>query len=573
MSHSRWIADYFSKEAPRDEPEFRKRVEWLMLLRLIVTTFLLGVTIFFQLSQTPQFHFSAALPLYVLIGATFVLGLLYAVALPLIANLVVFSFFQVMVDTVYFTALIYFTGGALSAFTLIYIFPIITAGILLFRRGAMVTAAAASLLLGILIVLQFYRVIPDAEWPWVNPWSSPTPGFVLWVLVVHFTLFFLVAFLAGSMTEQLRIAKDSLDVSASQFKRLSDLHTGIVRSVPSGIITTDESDRITYVNASGTILLVKALSELVSLPLREVFPVISEELEKNGKRKNTYLTIKEIDGEQVHLELTVSELRTGDDSQSGHVVVFQDVTQLKKMEERVKASERQAAIVRLAAGMAHEIRNPLAALRGASELLSTKTGTGAANDRRLLDIVIRESDRLNALLGDFLLTVSPKQQKKETVEFSGLVQDIVDLFSKTPQLGGDVSLETLLSKGVEVEGDAARLKQVVWNLLTNALEATLDGGTIRVILDRDWELGEATLTIHDTGGGIPHGMRDRIFEPFATTKEKGTGLGLSVVLSIVEAHDGTLEVESEPESGTSISIRFPLASQHVIREEGDVSNA
>jgi len=124
-----------------------------------------------------------------------------------------------------------------------------------------------------------------------------------------------------------------------------------------------------------------------------------------------------------------------------------------------------------------------------------------------------------------------------------------------------------------VEGDAARLKQVVWNLLSNALEATPDGGTIRVILDRDWELGEATLTIHDTGGGIPHGMRDRIFEPFATTKEKGTGLGLSVVLSIVEAHDGTLEVESEPESGTSFNIRFPLASQHVIPEEGDVSNA
>lgn len=254
---------------------------------------------------------------------------------------------------------------------------------------------------------------------------------------------------------------------------------------------------------------------------------------------------------------------------SGRLVIFQDVTQIRKMEDRVKLSEKQAAFVRIAAGMAHEIRNPLASLRGATELLS-ETSSGLGNQKKLLGIVIRESDRLNSLLGDFLLTVSSQQPKKARVMLTNLVEETVDLFASEPRIRLGVSLETLIHKGVEIEGDSTRLRQAVWNLLANALDATPDSGVIRVVLES--ESGQAILKVEDSGLGIPPEIRDRIFEPFTTTKGKGTGLGLSLVLSIVEAHNGTVEAESASGTGSLFIVRLPLASPKAGVEEGEPEN-
>ena len=551
--------------------DYRRRVEWLMLLRLLVTTLLLGATIFFQLSQTDFFLLYPAAPLYVLIGATFLLSLLYAVSLPRIPNLRAFSFFQVMVDVFYYTVVVYFTGGASSAFTLIYIFPIFASGILHYRRGALLTASAASVLFGLLINLEFYRLIPGSQWPWVMPWAREAPGYILWVMVVHFTVFFLTAFLSSSIAEQLQRTRIVLKLKETDFDKLSDLHSSIVRSIPSGIVTTDESDRITFVNAAGTRLLGGSLPNLLSIPIREVFPVIHDGLAKSGVRRKTYGTVKEIKGEQLQLELTVSDLKSHDGTPRGRLVVFEDVTPLRRMEERVKVSERQSALVRMAAGMAHEIRNPLAALRGAAELLS-RVSSGVVDEKKLLGIVIRESDRLNTLLGNFLLTIDARSRQKVQVMLDELVEETVHLFSKDSRFRDTVSLETLVSKGVEVEADPARLKQALWNLLDNASDAMPDGGTIRVTLESDQVSGLATLSIQDSGPGIQPEISHRIFEPFNTTKDGRTGLGLPIVMSIVEAHNGTIEVESAPTSGTAILVRLPLAPRESSTKNGGHKN-
>jgi two-component system sensor histidine kinase PilS (NtrC family) len=542
-----------------------------MLIRLILTTFLLAITIFFQLSQSSHFLILAAVPLYVLIGATFFLGLLYAVFLPRIPNLWGFSLVQLFVDLGYFTALIYFTGGPWSIFTLIYIFPIISAGILNLRKWAFITAGLSSLFLIFLIIFQTQGIIPPAQWSWVSPWSRESFGYLLWILIVHITIFFLVAFLAGSLSEQLSSAQASLDVSASQFRKLADLHMSIVRSIASGIITTDETDRITYINAPGAKLLGTSLSELVSLPLSAVFPVISDELEKSGVRKSNYLTVEEINNEPVHLDIAVSDLTDEGGAPNGRLVIFQDVTQLKKMEDRIKLQEKQAALVRIAAGMAHEIRNPLASLRGATELL-TRRRPNDESDVKLLNIVIRESDRLNSLLSDFLLTVFPRQSGSERVILTNVLEESITLFSKDPKFDDQVILETLLTKDVEVEGDPSRLKQALWNILSNSLEAIEEKGVIRVALDKDQRDEEAVIVISDTGSGIAPEIRDRIFEPFMTTKERGTGLGLSLVLSVIEAHNGSVELDSHPGNGTVFKIRIPLVSGNSDDKGGDIIN-
>jgi two-component system sensor histidine kinase PilS (NtrC family) len=532
----------------------------MMLLRLVITTLLLGATIFFQFRETQTFFLDPTIPLYILVGATFLLSLIYVFSLPLVVDLWAFSFFQIIVDVLYVTVVIYFTGGASSIFTLLYMFPIIASAILHFRRGALVIASLAAVLFGVLLDLEFYRVLPTTDWRWVSPWSRNTPDYILWVLVVHLTFFYVLAVVASSVAEQLQSTRISLKRKESDYTRLSDLHTGIVRSIPSGIITTDEHDRVTFVNTAGSALLGTALPDLVSLPLRNIFSVIDDKIATSGVRRETYRTVKEIHGEKKHIELAVSDLKDHDGVPTGRLVVFQDVSEIKKMEERVSLSEKQAAFVRIAARMAHEIRNPLASLRGATELLAHTPPGSMSTERRLLDIVIRESDRLNSLLGEFLLAVGDQHPKKMRVMLTDLVEETVDLFSREPRVPGRVSLETRIHKGVEVEGEPARLRQALWNLLTNALDATPDGGVIRVMLESEPTSNEAVLMVQDSGSGIPPEIRNRIFEPFTTTKEKGTGLGLSLVLSIAKAHGGTVDAESSPGGLTVFTLRLPLAA-------------
>jgi two-component system sensor histidine kinase PilS (NtrC family) len=292
--------------------------------------------------------------------------------------------------------------------------------------------------------------------------------------------------------------------------------------------------------------------------LKTVFPFVDDEVARSKVRRHTFLAVQEINGETKHLELNVSDLKGLDSIPRGRLVVFQDVTQIRKMEERVRLSEKQAAFVRIAAGMAHEIRNPLAAIRGATELLS-QTSKAPDLEKRLMGIVIRESDRLNALLGDFLLTVGSRQSNRARIMLTDVVEDTIHLFSQEPRVAKGFKVETKISKGVEVEGDPTRLKQALWNLLTNALEADPDHGAVRVTLETEVDTNSAVISVHDRGCGIPPEIMTRIFEPFTTTKEKGTGLGLSLVLSVVEAHNGTVEVESTPETGTKFTVRLPLA--------------
>jgi len=551
--------DFVLPPEARDGPDFRKRLEWLMMLRLVVTTFLLAATVFFQLQETRSFFVDAAIPLYILIGTIFLLSLIYALSLPRIPDLAGFSLFQVMVDVVYSTVLVYFTGGAASVFSLLYVYPIIASGILHLRRGALLTALAASILFSMLMGLQFHAIIPQSEWPWVFVQQQYTFSYMLWNLVVHVTIFFFVAVLSSSVSEQLRNTRISLNLRELDYWRLSDLQTSIVRSIPSGIITTDEKDTVTYINNSGAKLLGSSPSDLLYSSIKTIFPVIEDGLGRSSIRSQTYLTSKEIGGEQRHVELTVSDLKDRNEMPRGRLVVFQDVTGMKKMEERVKLSEKQAAFVRIAAGMAHEIRNPLASLRGAAELLSLSS-SGSNNQEKLLGIVIRESDRLNSLLSDFLIMVSSRPPRRIRVMLSELVEETVALFAGDPRLGRGVTVERLINKSVEVEGEPARLKQALWNLLANAADASHDGGVIRVSLEADQESGQAVLKVQDSGSGILPEVRGRIFEPFTSTKESGTGLGLSLVLSIVEAHGGTIEAGNAPGSGAVFVVRLPLAS-------------
>lgn len=554
---------------PREGPEYRRRVEWLMLIRIFVTSFLLLLTVVLQFTPGLSFVYDPTAPIYIILGNTFVLSLLYALAVPKVSDLKAFSFLQVLIDTVYTTALVAFTGGASSIFTLLYVFPIIASGILHLKRGAIAVASASSLLFGLLTTLQFYGIVPENPWPWVAQWQNHDPGYVLWVVIVDFAIFFVVAILAGSVAQQLSRTRVSLGLREIAFEKLSELHTNIVESIGTGIVTTDSEDRITFVNSPGTTILGMKLPNLIDLPIGAVFSDIQDEDYEQSIKRVSRVKVSEVLGEQRTIEYAVTDLKERDGRRAGRLVVFQDVTEIRKMEEQAKLSEKQAAFVRIAAGMAHEIRNPLASLRGAAELLSQSV-SDVVHRQKLLGIVMRESDRLNSLLNDFILTVDSRQSNTVRVSLSDLVQETVGRFTQQLCAPRGIGVESKISSNLDVVGQPHRLRQAVWNLLANAAEASPDSSRVRVVLQPDGD--QAVLTVQDSGPGIPHELRDKIFEPFSTTKEFGTGLGLPLILSTVEAHNGTIEVQSGVDQGAVFVIRLPLGSRDVTPKPGELND-
>ncbi|MGC8908429.1 MAG: two-component system sensor histidine kinase NtrB [Desulfomonilaceae bacterium] len=535
--------------------ELRSGIQWLIFLRLIVTFFLLSVAIFFEIKESKYFSTYPATPIFGLICIIFVLSLCYVGVLGRIKNLRTFSLFQIVTDAVLITIIIYFTGGVSSAFTLLYVFTILAAGILLLRRAAMFVAGVSAVLFGGLATLQFYEILPEYMWPWTSVWRSHDPSYILWVLLIHYAIFFFVALLAGTVAGELKTTRISLTIREHEYERLSDLHTNIIKSIPSGIITTDEHATVTYVNETGARLLGSTPAGLIGSPLASLFPEILS-TEGAHDRVNRYqIRKKGLTPEPRDFDVSVGELRDRRNQLLGHLVVFSDVTDIRKMEQRAKQSEKQAAFVRIASGMAHEIRNPLASLRGAAELLRETVGDPLSQQHRLLGIVLREADRLNALLSDFILTVNGRQTHTHTVTLDDFLAKILDDFEETSCRPNAISLKRSILTGVSIDCQPDRLKQAILNLLSNALDASPKGSTIQVVVEESEE--EIVISISDWGHGIPEHIRERVFEPFYTTKDYGTGLGLPMALSIIEAHGGSLELGDNTPHGVTALVHLP----------------
>lgn len=227
---------------------------------------------------------------------------------------------------------------------------------------------------------------------------------------------------------------------------------------------------------------------------------------------------------------------------------------LKDSEEAVRRAEKLAAIGQLAAGIAHEIRNPLASMSGSIQVLRDELDLNPEN-KRLMDIILRESERLNRLITEFLDYARPYKPERAEVDFSGILSETLDVFEKGLSQGHGITIQREVSPGIKVYGEQERLREVLWNLFNNAVQSMPGGGRLTVSLKA--EDGVAVAAIRDTGEGIEEKDIGRVFEPFFTTKTSGTGLGLATVYRIVEAHDGDIRVESKKGKGTLFTVSLP----------------
>jgi len=550
------------------------RIQWLMLFRAVLVTLLLGATVIFQLRESPFFRYVSPYPFYLLISFTYALTLLYALLLRRIQRLKIFAYGQILGDVFFITLLIYVTGGIASIFFWLYFFSIFSAGTILYRRGGLWIASASSILYGTLLDLEYYGILlpPGSRELYPLDYQST---YVLYLITVNMIAFYLVAILSSYLAEQVRRKEEELKKRIIDYRQLERLYKHIVQNVVSGLITVDGEERITSFNRMAEEITGYKFEEVYQEEVDSLFPGLSAWSRSVGGnpgeggnrlrflRWETRFARK--DGARLILGFSISPLKDSVDREMGNILIFQDLTRLREMEEHVKRSDRLAAIGKMAAGIAHEIRNPLASISGSIEILKEELG-GSTQNQALMGIVLREVHRLNSLIADFLLFARPISPGRERIHLNRLIEEIFQMLSHSPDFNVLIRLDTEFEDELYIQGDPNQVRQVFWNLLINAAQAMPEGGMLRVrlrkgspraLLPGGRSYGE--VSVIDSGMGIGEEEIGKIFDPFFTTKEKGTGLGLSIVHSIVESYGGKIAVQSQKGQGSVFSVFIPLA--------------
>ncbi|MEW6720322.1 MAG: ATP-binding protein [Thermodesulfobacteriota bacterium] len=465
---------------------------------------------------------------------------------------------QALVDVVFITILVFATGGYDSVFSFMYVLVILLGSLERYMRGAVVWALLSSAAYVALVFLQMRGIVvsPGAEeTPILLPQFVRTAG-------IHGSAFFLTGVLSGLLGEEIRKGMQRVQVRDEVIRKLETFHKNVIDNIPSGILTTDPEGRINLMNGTACAILGMSREDLAGKPLQEVLEGIGEG--ERGRREDAPSPRPELrfvrpDGAAIWLGFSASRMKDPDGSVIGRVVIFQDLSPVKEMEERVRIADRLAGVGELAAGLAHEIRNPLASIAGSSQLLRESAAPAGDSDT-LLEIIERESQRLNGLISDFLSYAGNSLRTVAKVPVTDLLLEVVEAVRAGEGREKGVHLESAAARELVVEGDAEQLKQVVWNLVRNAVQATPPGGRILVDAYEQIRHGArfAVLTIADTGVGIEPKDLEKIFNPFYTTKEGGTGLGLSISQRIVHFHKGFIEARSLPGQGSTFSVFLPL---------------
>jgi two-component system sensor histidine kinase PilS (NtrC family) len=549
-------------------------VKALMLGRMIILTLLLTITLIFQVSENKNFFVPLTNTFYYFIGLFYLVTIIYALFLKKIKDLYRFAFSQIIIDQFFITALIYFTGGKESFFPIAYIFTIIASSTILYKRGALFSASLSSFLYGLLLLLQLYQ--------WINPLGQPSAydaSQVFYSLIIYMATFYIVAFLSSAISEELKKKKKELIQKQVDYNQLEAFNRNIIQSLDSGLLTIDLNGNINFLNRTAEKILNLGGESLKDTSIYRLFPKISEMLEKvkskvsesspDYQRYESLLT--DYDGRKLYLGFSISPLTDPEGSLIGHTLIFQDITKFKELEEQMKRVDKMAAVGLLAAGMAHEIRNPLASLSGSVQMLNTELNLDD-HQQHLMEITLREAERLNTLITDFLLFAQPPQTHKILTPIGSVLEETLDLFIHSPSFHDGIRiLRPSGQEKIRASIDPDQMKQVFWNLFINAAQSMSNGGKIEVQLGkgkapRGTSLflssqlrakGWIKISITDSGNGIALEEKEKIFEPFFTTKENGTGLGLSIVHKIIENHQGSIKVESELGRGSTFTIFLP----------------
>jgi two-component system, NtrC family, sensor histidine kinase PilS len=522
----------------------RNWLVWLVRVRIFILTLLLAIELAVaQFTPTP-------VPMRLFISTIlfwYSLSLFYVLLLQVWTEHRLQATLQLITDLILVSVVVHETGGWDSSLNFLYPLVIIVASVLLPRIWSQLTAAMAFILYGTVLQLNYYGLIPS--------YCTTHPGLKALQAIVFVNLFaFLaVAYLAGLLTAKLRQVGVQLKDTSGALESLQALHENIIHSISSGLITTGLDGRITLINAAAERLLERTPNELLAMPVTDIFvdPLPTVETQNNHGE----VRFDAPNRFRKTVRVRVSALTVPDRGDLGYVYVLDDLTEIRRLEREVRMQDRLAAVGRLAAAIAHEIRNPLTSIAGSVSMLS---GLPEMNEdhKRLLDIVTRESQRLNSIITDFLAYSRTKQYRFDKVDLIQLVEDTLTLMDHrmTAEKTGIRIERNFSGAHAWTMADGDKLKQVFWNICENAVRAMKNGGTLTAAVE---PLGEQwQISFADTGTGMTPQQVEKIFEPFQSNFEGGTGLGLAIVYQIVQAHEGKVWARSKPGQGTTMVLRL-----------------
>jgi two-component system sensor histidine kinase PilS (NtrC family) len=546
--------------SPATNDHLKNQIQWLLFFRVLFLSLMLGISVLLQ-TKKPSFYLPPLHYLAYFIAGLYLFTILSALMLRMIRCYSRFGYLQITLDVLLVTLLVFFTGGSQSVFTVVYFFPIVMGAFMLFRRGSLLFAALSTLLFGSLLLVEYGGYASR----FIHSYPSQMANFqaLLHYFTIYSLTFFLVAILSSMLSTRLQKTEAELFQTASDYDQLFFLYKQIFDDINTGIITVDADNRITSFNRAAERITGYGAGETLGRKLPKAFPELKAALPDDERRQMAAISRK--NGETIPVGYSCSRLTALDENKNGSVYTLQDLSQIKKMEGQIQQAEKMATIGEMAAGIAHELRNPLAAISGAAQLLDKETQDGSVN-KRLYDIILRESDRLDATIHEFLLFSKPVKPEKEWFSMRALAQEAMETLVQNPGWNHALTIDLEISPELDSWGDPQLLRQVLLNLVGNSANAcrNMENGRIllrageRKIGDKETLQAAIVLEIVDNGPGIPEDIQERIFEPFFTTRETGTGLGLAIVRQIVHSHGGEIFLlDSQPQE-TIFSVRLPL---------------
>lgn len=542
--------------------DVRQQLVWFAWLRLVVITTALVTTLLLDLVIEPQQMVGVdTTPLYVVLAGAYLLSFLNLAVLSRVGSTAVIAAIQFGGDILVETALLAVLGteNAIAFAVALYFLTTLLACSYLDRVQGTAFATGAFFLQAFVHLLAQFGFMPAITVNGTRPFADPSTWNVVLRLFIFMGTFSVTAWLVGLRQERIRVIGDRLQSVSHDLAELQAFNERVVLSISSALVTTDLSGRITHANPAAQGLFGASNDELQGRSLHDLLGW-EERIERDLEAARRVGTARRLGrdamlgGRRVSLDVSLSRLEAEDGEALGVLFLFEDVTELKSLEAEVRLKEQMAAIGEMAAGIAHEIRNPLASISGSVQMLRRDLALDGPQSR-LMDIVLRESRRLDSSIGEFLQYARPREPCPRAIDLGELVRETLTLLRNSAEVNDSHVIVEGARPATETDADPDQLRQVIWNLCRNALKAMPDGGRLGVDVFRDGN--DVVLRVEDSGVGMSPDVRERAFQPMVGEFGDGMGLGLAIVYRIVEDHGGRVDIDSEAGRGTRIDVRLP----------------
>lgn len=485
----------------------------------------------------------------------------------------------IYVDVIVLSMVVHYSGGSSSYFTILFVLPILVGGIYFEIAGGLITAllAISAYIIYSMLELGGYVQLPSSALSVQGIYHPLLRGYL------YMAVFIFTGLLSGYISRHIRHRGEELADREMEIRHIQLSTDNIIKNMSSGLVVTNMVGEILSVNpAAVSILGLQGCEDLegkflddAAGYLKPLIGELSSALDTGEQRRRHELVVRRGDGTALPLGVSISILRGDEGEKRGVIALFQDLTEVRKMIEMVRQSDKMAAVGELSAAIAHEIRAPLASICGSIEMLTGELELSGEN-KTLMDLIIRESDRLDRIITDFLDFARLRKPSLMPVDVEQCLKEVLLLLQHSPILNSKISMEIVNEiRGTKIYADCEQIRQVFLNLGLNACEAIDKGGKFTVTIGKiDTQLSEngkseecLRIDFENDGPPIPQDVQERVFEPFYTTKNGGTGLGLAMAARIVRSHNGLIRVERSDSVKTVFSVILPVFAQVADEEE------